>query len=340
MLRRLGFSAVARRSFLRLVLASSFVAGSFAVGAVPACSQASLSPSPSPTPSGSTTPPDGEDEDGGGAPDGGSPDGTTPGASNLRVMAANISSGASSTYDPGEGKRMFQGLKPDLALVQEFLVGDGSEDALRAFVTSTFGASFSVFRETGVQIPNGIVSRYPITESGTWTDPQVSNRSFAYARIAVPGSHPVVAVSVHLLTTGGGDRNAEATALVGRIKSFVAPGEYVVIGGDLNTESRTESCLSTFSEIVETKGAYPADQAGNDNTNAPRNKPYDWVLVDAALGAHQVPTTIGSKSHPNGLVFDSRVFTPLDDVAPVLADDSAALNMQHMPVVRDFSLSN
>jgi hypothetical protein len=38
-------------------------------------------------------------------------------------------------------------------------------------------------------------------------------------------------------------------------------------------------------------------------------------------------------------VFDSRVYTPLEDVAPVLRADSQATNMQHMPVVKDFLLA-
>lgn len=51
-----------------------------------------------------------------------------------------------------------------------------------------------------------------------------------------------------------------------------------------------------------------------------------------------MPTVIGANSFPNGLVFDSRVYTPIDDVAPCLATDSAATNMQHMAIVKDFSL--
>jgi hypothetical protein len=38
-------------------------------------------------------------------------------------------------------------------------------------------------------------------------------------------------------------------------------------------------------------------------------------------------------------VFDSRVYTPLADVSPVLMTDSAAVNMQHMGVVKDVLLS-
>jgi hypothetical protein len=58
-------------------------------------------------------------------------------------------------------------------------------------------------------------------------------------------------------------------------------------------------------------------------------------MFDAQVAALEVPTTIGTSSFTNGLVFDSRVYTPLADVSPVLMSDSAAMNMQHMAVVRD-----
>jgi hypothetical protein len=38
-------------------------------------------------------------------------------------------------------------------------------------------------------------------------------------------------------------------------------------------------------------------------------------------------------------VFDSRVYSPLSDVPPVLAADSGASNMQHMGVVKDFKIT-
>jgi hypothetical protein len=63
-------------------------------------------------------------------------------------------------------------------------------------------------------------------------------------------------------------------------------------------------------------------------------------MPNADLAALQVPTRIGAQSFPNGLVFDSGVFTPLSDVAPVQPSDSGASNMQHMPVVKDFVLPN
>lgn len=50
--------------------------------------------------------------------------------------------------------------------------------------------------------------------------------------------------------------------------------------------------------------------------------------------------SIGSNSHTNGLVFDSRVYTPLSAVSPVLSTDSGASNMQHMAIVKDFLVPN
>jgi hypothetical protein len=47
---------------------------------------------------------------------------------------------------------------------------------------------------------------------------------------------------------------------------------------------------------------------------------------------------IGAASFAPGLVFDSRVYTPLSDVAPVVVGDSGASGMQHMAVIRDFAL--
>jgi hypothetical protein len=47
---------------------------------------------------------------------------------------------------------------------------------------------------------------------------------------------------------------------------------------------------------------------------------------------------IAGKTFPNGLVFDSRVFTPLEGLAPIQKADSAAANMQHMAIVRDFRI--
>ncbi|NQX01675.1 hypothetical protein HQ447_13540, partial [bacterium] len=65
----------------------------------------------------------------------------------IRIMAANITSGNNQSYDPGEGNRIFQGLDPDVVLVQEMNVGVSANKntpaTYRAWVTTNFGTSFS-----------------------------------------------------------------------------------------------------------------------------------------------------------------------------------------------------
>jgi hypothetical protein len=60
------------------------------------------------------------------------------------------------------------------------------------------------------------------------------------------------------------------------------------------------------------------------------------VLVDADLKAYQTATVIGSSSFAGGLVVDTRVYSPLSEIAPALSGDSGATNMQHMAVIKDF----
>jgi endonuclease/exonuclease/phosphatase family metal-dependent hydrolase len=258
------------------------------------------------------------------------------GTTRLRLMGANLTSGNNQSYDPGEGKRIFQGVNPDVVMIQEFNYGTNSAADIRSFVNAAFGASFSYFREAGAQIPNGIVSRYPILAAGEWDDTSVSNRDFAWARIDIPGPVDLWAVSVHLLTSSSSTRSTEAAQLVSLIKQNIPAGDFLVIGGDFNTGSRTEGCIGTLGQIVTTAGPYPADRNGNTNTNASRGNPYDWVLADADLNAYKTATIIGANSFTNGLVADTRVYSPIAEISPALASDSGATNMQHMGIVRDF----
>ncbi|MBN1206894.1 MAG: lamin tail domain-containing protein [Myxococcaceae bacterium] len=254
----------------------------------------------------------------------------------VRLMAANITSGNLQSYDPGHGTRIFQGTQPDIVMIQEFNYGDNSASAIRSFVDTAFGSTFSYYREGGAQIPNGVISRWPILAAGEWDDNQVSNRDFAWARIDVPGPKDLWVVSVHLLTASSSVRNTEATNLVNFINANVPAGDYLAIGGDLNTDSRSESCFSTFSQVVSTASPYPADRNGNTNTNASRGKPYDHVLVDADLRQYQTATLIGASSYASGLVVDTRVHSPLSEISPALSGDSGATNMQHMGIIKDF----
>ena len=164
----------------------------------------------------------------------------------------------------------------------------------------------------------------------------MSNRDFAWARIDVPGPKDLWVVSVHLLTSGSGVRNTEATNLVNFINANVPASDYLAIGGDFNTDTRSEPAFSTFSSVVTTSGPYPADRNGNNNTNAGRSKPYDHVLVDADLRQYQVGTVIGTSTFPAGLVADTRVYAPLWEIAPAQQGDSGATNMQHMGIIKDF----
>jgi endonuclease/exonuclease/phosphatase family metal-dependent hydrolase len=254
----------------------------------------------------------------------------------VRLMAANITSGNLQSYDPGHGIRIFQGTKPDVVMIQEFNYGDNSATAIRQFVNTAFGTSFAYYREGGAQIPNGVISRWPIIASGEWDDNQVSNRDFAWARIDVPGPKDLWVVSVHLLTSSSSVRNTEATNLVNFIKANIPTGDYLAIGGDFNTGSRSEACFSTFSQVVTTAAPYPADRNGNTNTNASRASPYDHVLVDSDLRQYQVATMIGGSTFSAGLVADTRVYSPISEISPALSADSGATNMQHMAVIKDF----
>lgn len=254
----------------------------------------------------------------------------------LRIVAANVTSGLHQAYeDPGI--RILAGLHADVALLQEFNYGANSDAELRAFVDQTFGPEFAYARQAGVPIANGVVSRFPILDSGVWDDPEASDRDFVWARIDVPGPTDLYAVSVHLLTRSSTVRDAEAQALVQDLSSLPA-GAWVVVGGDFNTGSRSEPCLQTLAPLVATDGPYPTDENGNGNTNTRRSKPYDWLVANAALQARQAPLVIDGQAFAYGLVADTRVFAPIADLAPALASDSGATNMQHMAVARAFAL--
>ena len=254
----------------------------------------------------------------------------------IRLVAANISSGNYQNYDLGHGLRILQGVDPDVVMIQEFNYLSNSAADLEAFADAVMEGDGHYWREAGAQIPNGVISRYPILEQGEWDDGSVSNRDFAWARIDIPGDRDLWAVSVHLLTSSAAVRNTEAAQLVSYVKGKVPAGDYLVIGGDFNSGTKTEACYTTLSQIVGVGSPYPSCTAGDADTNAGRTKPYDAVLADADLGAFATAVALGSRTFANGLVVDTRTFSPLADLYPALASDSGATNMQHMAVVRDF----
>ncbi len=254
----------------------------------------------------------------------------------IKIMAANTTSGTDQAYEE-PGVRIFQALRPDIVLIQEFNYESGT---LRQLVDRAFGPEYYYSVEGGSSIPNGIVSRWPILASGEWYDSVASNRDFAWAVIDIPGEKNLQVVSVHLLTSSSGDRNAEATALKGYIQANFDDNHFIVVGGDLNTGSRGEAAITTFETFLDADDHTPVDRLGNDNTNEGRTKPYDWVMPNAELDQHHTTLYVGSNSraYPQGIVFDSHIYPDLDEVYPVQYPDSHVSGMQHMAVMKAYDI--
>jgi hypothetical protein len=250
----------------------------------------------------------------------------------ISLMAANITSGNNAAYE-AEGIRLFQGLDPDIVMIQEF---NYRGSPLRQFVDTAFGPLFTYAIESdGERIPNGVISRYPILASGEWKDEVNTDRDFFWAVIDIPGPIDMQLVSVHLSGSSAAGRNSEALALQGYVASELDPNQYIAIGGDLNVTNRTEATMNTFRTFMEIDTHIPVDPYGNSNTNEPRSKPYDWVMPSALLDAAQTDLIIGSESFSEGLVFDSAAYTDTLP-APIQANDSHVDGMQHMPVMKAF----
>jgi len=261
----------------------------------------------------------------------------------VRVVAANLTSDTQQTWSPdnrnhsnpeGAGARILKALRPDVVLIQEF----NTSIPVRQWVNATFGPDHAFTREEGAGIPNGVISRFPIAASGEWDDPLLANRDFAWARIALPGGHTLWAVSVHFHAKRSENRRLEAEALLACLRREVPDGDMVVLGGDLNTRVADEPCLAALAGYFRLPDPRPADHLGDADTNAPRNRPYDWVLADKEFQAHAKPVAVAGRVFPGGLVFDTRSFPALAALAPAQPGDSALKQMQHMAVVRDFVL--
>ncbi len=259
---------------------------------------------------------------------------------NIRVMAANLN-GNTQSYQPF-ALRIFQGLKPDVVCIQEFNytstngLGVNTPAAFQEMINAAFGTNFVYFREpfnANGDIPNGIISRYPIVASGSWTDNLVNNRGFAWAQIHLPGTNDLYVVSVHLLTSSATDRAGEAVQLKSMMQSNFPANAWVVLAGDFNTDTRTESAMVTFDSFL-SDNPVPVDNNGNSDTSENRNHPHDYVLPSFLFTNVETASVFPSHTFPNGLVFDSMVYTPLSDVAPVQFSDST--NAQHMAVIKDF----
>jgi len=266
----------------------------------------------------------------------------------IRIVASNLTSGTDQSYDPGHGIRILDALNPDIVLVQEFNYGDNTSSDYNAFVNSVIGTGYWAVDKSTFQIPNGVVSRWPITGSGYWDDPNISNRALMWATIDIPGDVDLMAISVHLHTSPSGDQVEAAQVIVAQVKAHRSanPGRFMyVVGGDFNGTAAVSSDGFGKDGVFYTDPPDPVDDEDNSYTNANRNSQYDFVLGDPAMHAFQVlvvfPSTQDSTSlkYPDGLVFDTRTFSQatLDEYFPDAdQDDSGADKMQHMAVVKDY----
>ena len=261
----------------------------------------------------------------------------------IRAVAANLTSDNKQSYSPdngnhsnpeGAGARILKALRPDIVMIQEF----NTSVPVRQWINQTLGENYVFTQEKAMQIPNGIISRFPIIESGSWNDPVLDNREFAWAHLRLPEKRDLWVVSLHLHSKGEASRKTQAEALARFIAANVPKEAMLLVGGDLNTRTSQESCFKELSSVVVIPVNPPADQHGEISTNAPRNRPYDWVLASRSLDRLAVPVKVADAEFPHGLVFDSRVFEPLAKLAPVQKTDSGVPNMQHMAVIRDFRI--
>lgn len=265
----------------------------------------------------------------------------------VRVLAANLSSGSNQRYET-PGLNILTGLKPDVIALQEFNVGNSfginTTAALSNMVATTFGPGFVYYRESGYAIPNGIISRYQMFTNGSWVDSDtgVNDRGFAWAGIHMPDANDLYVVSVHLKASSGSTnparRAAQAAELKDLIRTNFPPQAWVIVAGDMNIYDQSEGAVSTFATFL-SDVPVPADQNGDQDTNASRAERYDRVLISFSMTNRLVPVVMPSRTYPDGLVFDSRVYTSLSEVSPVAIGDSGASGMQHMAVVRDFNVT-
>jgi endonuclease/exonuclease/phosphatase family metal-dependent hydrolase len=255
------------------------------------------------------------------------------------IMAANLAeqtSACDTVYGP-PATRIFQGLKPDIVGIQEWNVTNAGGH--RAFVDAAFGTNFSYYAEPSLScpMPNGIISRWPIIESGYWNDNQIGNRNFAWAVVDIPGDTDLRVVSVHLKAgstpTEVLQREYEARALTNYF-ALVPTNQAIVLVGDLNVSSASEAVYTILSARL-SDASQPSDRFGNRNTNISQDRRYDYILPDARLElAHRTLTVEGQNFH-DGLVFESSQWLPPS--APILPGDSTASNIQHLTVVKAFT---
>ncbi len=275
---------------------------------------------------------------------------------NLRLMAANITSGNYQSYDPGDGIRIFKAVHPDVIMIQEMNYKDNSSSDYKELAGKIFNDIDCIeehrcyyYAGTG-QVPNGILSKYPIIKHGYWNDPNINNRDLNYAEIDLPGNKDLFVISVHLSTKGSKQvRPASIIAQnVAQHKIDNPDKYYYAVGGDFNGSSAVSTGGFGKENAFNINDAFPKSESGNYNTSSRRTKHYDWILVDSKLSNIQTSSDFCSESditdckrYHNGLVMDTREYTT-DEIhtyfSPARLEDSEAIGMQHMAVIKDFKI--
>ena len=215
-------------------------------------------------------------------------------------------------------------------------------------VMKAFGDRFYQYVEPKTSdkvIPNGIVSYYPFKSQGMLDDKNEKNRHHVWAQIDIPGGKDLWLFSVHLSTTSG-LRQSSMEELIANIQAMNIPeGDFIAIAGDFNSNDFSDAALSLLKKsgivAMDSTKDCPIDQDGKIGTNAKRGNPYDGIYTSQALKNLRTQVVLGDADNltERGLVFDSRVFQPLSAVPPVQQGDSGANNMQHMAVIKDFSIA-
>jgi hypothetical protein len=267
-------------------------------------------------------------------------------AAELRIMSWNVTK--LSRKAGIETVRIIQGLAPDVALIQEWYVDYPVRDDIEGWVEAAFGDGFSYHRAESGYFKNGIVSRWPITASGSWPDLQKPNYNHDWAIIDIPGPTDLQIVSAHLDASDQNVKIGQIKDIIDYIELNFSNSHYLMLGGDFNTANRNSEPIPTLLDEANWSGSCwvtisdgtPQDQNGDDDTNLNRSYNYDWLVPNTLLGARITPLDLGGDGGPylGGIVFDSRVFTPLSAVAPILYGDTANGDQDHCPIVKSYDI--
>lgn len=262
----------------------------------------------------------------------------------IKVMTANISHTLPFPRYGDKARRIFQGLKPDVVLAQEFSVQSGTR---REYIDVAFGADFDWSCSDD---SNAVISRWDIQTHGQWSDPAFVNinRWFAWAVIDLPGDKDLQVISIHLKagsTSSDVSRRLQAAeALKDHVEASFDNGQYIIIGGDTNAQGLGEAVLQKFNEFLDVFDHRPADRNGNMTTNEVRSKYLDWIMSNHLLDERHVPLYVGQvdtsfRRYTEGIVFDSWVFQTIGDLPPILYGDSHGEYMGHLAVMKAFQIN-